>query len=488
MRKVKKGLYTVVTGALAGMLMLSGCSKSETGAGNGGASEESSNPSIELNMTMMTESQNDTTEKEAWESIAQSYMDKNPGVTINMEVQNFGGVEQHRAWVTTQLIAGTAPDIFMTRRIWDHEDLNKGQLVDLTPYFKEPSAYLGDKSLEGTISPSVLAQLIGAQKQYASVPTYVDVVRVLYNKDLFAKAGIEKVPQTWNEFMDAQAKLKDSGVTPFAFPNSKPGDFNYSWTSRILTEELIANSYPELDVSGNGFIEINEYVRGVDQGLIDIEKSPYKDMFGIIKDWSQYWSKGYNGLDMNSSNDLFLRGEAAMIMRTSAQSKIMFESKARQFEMASFPLPYLTQDNHPDAAGKLMEIGGVPAGNLAIPATIPKEKLEAAIDFLRFTVSPEIQGSMADKLYRAPVTENADLPEKLAGFKFAGEQMKLNIYGGEVDKNVTENNQKLGQLFLDGKITQEKYISQLKKVMIDGVNKLMTTNDWNKDNNYGITK
>jgi len=485
MKKIKKGMYTTLLTALATVTLITGCSSnnsskepSESGAGG--------TKSVSLDIMLMTESENDTTEKEAWQSIAQSYMDKNPNVKINMEIQNFGGVEQHRTWVTTQLIGGTAPDIFMTRRVWDQEDLNKGQLVDLTPYFAEVSPYLNDQSLEQTISPSVLAQLIGAKKQYASVPTFVDVVRVLYNKDLFDKAGITQLPQTWNEFMDAQAKLQASGVTPFAFPNSKPGDFNYSWTSRILTEELIASTYPELDVSGNGFIEINEYVRGVDQGIIDIEKSPYRDMFGFIKDWSQYWPKGYNGLDLDSSNNLFLRGEAAMVMRTSAQSKALFESSARQFEMASFPLPYLTADNHASAIGKLMEIGGVPAGNLAIPASIPEEKLATAVDFLKFTVSPEIQGLLADKLYRAPATTNAELPEKLAGFKFTGEQMKLNIYGGEVDKNVTENNQKLGQLFLEGKITLDVYLSDLKKVMIEGANKMMKDNDWNKDNNYGI--
>ncbi len=480
MRQWKKGLYALLLTALAGATVLSGCSKGGSGSGGDG-------DTVKLNITLMTESQNDTTEKEAWESIAKSYMDSNPNVKINMDIQNFGGVEQHRTWVTTQLIGDTAPDVFMTRRIWDHEDLGKGQLIDLTPYFAEKSPYLNDRSLEETISDTVLAQLISANQKYASVPTYVDVVRVLYNEDLFKKAGIAQVPQTWNEFMDAQAKLQAAGVTPFAFPNSKPGDFNYSWTSRILTEELIANTYPELDVSGNGFIEVNEYVRGVDQGLIDIEKSPYRDMFGFIKDWSQYWPKGYNGLDLNSSNDLFLRGEAAMIMRTSAQSKVLFESSARQFEMSSFPLPYLTADNNPSANGKLMEIGGVPAGNLAIPANIPEEKLAAAVDFLRFTVSPEIQGLMAEKLYRAPVTDNAELPEKLAGFKFTGEQMKLNIYGGEVDKNVTENNQKLGQLFLEGKITLDVYLRDLKKVMVEGANRMMAENNWNKDNNYGIT-
>ena len=36
----------------------------------------------------------------------------------------------------------------------------------------------------------------------------------LYNKKLFKKAGIEKAPANWQEFVDACQKLKDSGVVP----------------------------------------------------------------------------------------------------------------------------------------------------------------------------------------------------------------------------------------------------------------------------------
>lgn len=477
---MKKRYGTLAALALVLPLALSGCGTDKQ------EGQAAAGKTTELNVTIVTESQGDTVEQQSWEEIAKAYMAKHTDVKINMTVQNMGGVEQHRTWVTTQLIGSTAPDVFTTRRIWDLEDLNKGLLLDLTPYFQETSEYLGGKSLDKTLSPTVLAQMISPDKKYASVPTFVDVVRVMYNKSLFDKAGIKDVPKTWNEFISAQAKLKQANITPFSFPNSKPGDYNYSWATRILTEELIASQYDQLDVNKSGFIEVNEYVRGVDQGIIDIEKAPYKDVFPILKDWSQYWAKGYNGLDFDTSTDQFVRGDAAMVMRTSAQSKVLFESQARKFEMGMFPLPYLTKDNNPAAIGKLMEIGGVPAGNLAIPKSIDPSKQAIAVDFLKFVVSSDMQSLMAQKLYRAPVSQDVALPDNLAGFKFAGDQMKLNIYGGEVDKNVTEFNQKLGQTYLEGKMTAEQYIADLKKTMIDGVKKKMEESKWTKENNYGI--
>jgi raffinose/stachyose/melibiose transport system substrate-binding protein len=470
--------------ALFLFLTLAGCS------GEGASSEEgkSSDGTVELNVMVMLETQGDATELTVWNEIVQAYRAAHPTTKINLQPQFFPGVEQHRAWVTTQLIGGTAPDVFTTRYIWDQEDLKKQLMTDLTPFYSKKTAYSGDQTWEQTYPKPVLAQLIGEDKTYASVPTYVNSVRVLYNKDLFAKAGIQEVPKTWAEFIAAQKKLAELKVAPFAFPNSKPGDYNYSWSTRILTEELIAGSYGELDVNGNGLIEVNEFVKAVDEGKIDIEKPPYRDVFPLMKEWSAQWAKGANGLDFDTSTDMFLRGETAMVMRTAGQSKVIYESTARKFEAGAFPLPYVTKETHPGASGKLMEIGGVPAGNLAIPKSIAPKKLEAAVDFLAYTTSPKVQGLLAEKLYRTPAIQNADLPDKLKGFSFVGEPMKLNIYAGEVDKNVTETNQKLGQLYLEGSISLDKYVADLKKVMVDGVKQKMKANNWTPDNNYGITK
>ncbi|WP_274361967.1 ABC transporter substrate-binding protein [Paenibacillus thermotolerans] len=470
--------------AVAAIIAMAACI-SLTACSGGRENAESSGSTVELNVTVMMESQGDQDEIKAWEEIVSAYQDMNPDVTINLDTQFFPGVEQHRTWVTTQLIGGTAPDIFTTRYIWDQEDLKKDLLLDLTPYMKEKNKYADDQVWDAMFPQTVLKQLVGADGTYASVPTFVNVVRVLYNKDLFKKAGIAAPPKTWSEFMDAHEKLKAIGVVPFAFPNSKPGDYNYSWSIRILTEELVAGDYGVMDADGNGNIEVNEYVRAVDQGIIDLEKSPYRDVFSIVKEWSGYWPKGFNGLDFDSSSDMFLQGKAAMVMRTSGQSKPLFQSEARKFEIGAFPLPYLTKDNHPSASGKLMEIGGVPAGNLAVPKTIAPEKLPAAMDFLKYATSPKVQGILAERLFRTPIIEKADLPEQMKGFAFVGDRMLLNIYSGEVDKNVTENNQKLGQLYLEGSLSLDDYVKQLKEIMQSGVKEKMQTNQWGPDNDYG---
>ena len=41
----------------------------------------------------------------------------------------------------------------------------------------------------------------------------VSILGTYYNKDLFAQAGIESEPQTWDEFLEDCKKLKDAGAT-----------------------------------------------------------------------------------------------------------------------------------------------------------------------------------------------------------------------------------------------------------------------------------
>ena len=46
------------------------------------------------------------------------------------------------------------------------------------------------------------------------MPSEVMMVGFYYNKDLFQQAGIEEVPVTYEEFLNAVDKLNAAGITP----------------------------------------------------------------------------------------------------------------------------------------------------------------------------------------------------------------------------------------------------------------------------------
>lgn len=60
----------------------------------------------------------------------------------------------------------------------------------------------------------------------------------IYNVDVFEKAGIKKVPETWDEFLNVCKVLKDSGVTPIYVPKD-------SWVPQILMTDNFAKALGE---------------------------------------------------------------------------------------------------------------------------------------------------------------------------------------------------------------------------------------------------
>jgi raffinose/stachyose/melibiose transport system substrate-binding protein len=63
------------------------------------------------------------------------------------------------------------------------------------------------------------------------VPEGRDAVGIYYNKTLFEKAGIAAFPATWDEMLQACAKLKAAGAIPFAMD----GD----WVTQLMWSNLI---------------------------------------------------------------------------------------------------------------------------------------------------------------------------------------------------------------------------------------------------------
>ena len=58
-------------------------------------------------------------------------------------------------------------------------------------------------------------------------------------------------------------------------------------------------------------------VKAFDEGTLDFTSDSIKDSFDLMKDFSQYWTSDYNGLDQKTAIDMFIRGEVAMVQAMS---------------------------------------------------------------------------------------------------------------------------------------------------------------------------
>ncbi|XVQ06688.1 ABC transporter substrate-binding protein [Spirillospora sp. CA-255316] len=137
------------------------------------------------------------------------------------------------------------------------------------------------------------ARGLGDGKIYG-VPFALQTLHVIYNKDTFAKLGIE-VPKTWNDMIAAFKKIQDTGVTPLA------NTVTDTWMLPI-EQEIFANT-----VYGG-----QQWVDGALKGQ---EKFSGRAWISSIETWlstKQYWGPNAETTSYTSAQALFTSGKAAM--------------------------------------------------------------------------------------------------------------------------------------------------------------------------------
>lgn len=115
---------------------------------------------------------------------------------------------------TTSIAGNTTPDVAEVGTTWTPEFADAGALADLTAKVKAAK-------LDGDLVAGLKDAGTVDGKLYG-MPWYAGIRSFLYNKDIFAKAGITTPPATWAELKDAVAKIKkaDPAVTPFFIPGN----------------------------------------------------------------------------------------------------------------------------------------------------------------------------------------------------------------------------------------------------------------------------
>ncbi len=139
------------------------------------------------------------TDQEFWDAQFDAFEEEN-NCTVRVEIIPWEGYIQK---ITTGITSGDGPDVIYIDTPYDLAA--SGALEPLESYFTE-------EELEQYIYWDL--GKIG-DTQYVA-PMLVGNAAILYcNMDMLNAAGVEAVPQTWEEFMDACIKIKDNGQQPF---------------------------------------------------------------------------------------------------------------------------------------------------------------------------------------------------------------------------------------------------------------------------------
>ena len=200
------GLLTVLTGAA----VLAGCGTDSTSSHGAGESQ-----------TITIWEGYTEAEAKAFSHLVAEYEAQHPGQKVSPLFVNNDDTLQK---VLTAVRGGSPPDIAYLYGSWAPNVAQIPQVVNLTPVVKRPGVNWDDFWTGERAVATVNGKVIG-------IPAVVDNLAVVYNKTLFAKAGLQPPGPdwTWQEFVTDAQKLTNPAIKQFGTAYVTPGTEDTVW-------------------------------------------------------------------------------------------------------------------------------------------------------------------------------------------------------------------------------------------------------------------
>jgi multiple sugar transport system substrate-binding protein len=175
-RRKRSIVAVLLVVALVGSFVLTGCGKG--GSGSKG-----------VTISLMTLNE---TDKDYFKVLAADFHKLHPDITVKIVTAPYDNFDTK---LQTMVASGTAPDIFTHAQIMGYMDFyTKNMCIDLTPYINK---YKFDGEALG-IPKNVMDSALINGKMYG-IPLNVFTSVMLYNKDLFDKAGVSYPPSSYED-------------------------------------------------------------------------------------------------------------------------------------------------------------------------------------------------------------------------------------------------------------------------------------------------
>lgn len=399
-KDMQRRRITVMAIAAVSALVLSGC------AGGGGGGEEAdvtAEPEYSGEISILTKFAGEPLQP-YFEDLAAEYQEKHPEVTFDLIQETDQSIKDKTKTLTA---SGALPDIYFTwTGTWAQNFVEGGLAADLSEIIA-PGTEWGDTFGEASLDA------FAYDDKYYGIPLYNNGKFMGYNKEAFAKAGVE-VPQTFEDLIDACGPLREAGYEPIAFGN-KDG-----WPALHYLQQLFAYNVPS-DVLNADFDP--ETAKWDDPGY-----SKSLEQFSRIVNECTDTGSGTNGVLYTTAQEALSGNRAAMYY----QEVLEFDTvtaegnalTAEDFGLFKLPAP-AGAGGDPDA------IEGSPEGYL-INAKSPRAAL--ALDFMRFVTEQGNAQALAAPPYGQPsavvgaVTEDNSSAAVYEGIQEVNEASQLVVW------------------------------------------------------------
>jgi raffinose/stachyose/melibiose transport system substrate-binding protein len=301
---------------------------------------------------------------QSWQEALTIFKKEHPGVKVKLVSTSFDNMQKNAKLLLT---GNNVPDVAEVNK----GNADAGQLASQGLIENLGSAvkkYGWDKKVKGAMSALARYDKNGnaGSGDWYGVPNIGEIVIWFYNKDMFAKAGINHPPKTMAELEQDMQHFKDRGVTPVA---SGANGFGALWTwyslvSADANRSLIDNY---MFLKGNPSLDSGAFATGTKKFQDWIDKGFLGDKIA-----------GVTGDQMDTA---FLSGRSPMIVEDSSAFN-NFKTEAK-FDWGTFTLP-----------GAALNAGS--SGHLwAVPTKSGKKEL--AYDWIQTTLSAPVQNAIGKR-------------------------------------------------------------------------------------------
>ncbi|MCR2805735.1 ABC transporter substrate-binding protein [Paenibacillus soyae] len=301
----------------------------------------------------------------------------------NIEVEMVVKTEEYDQALDIAFVGAQAPDVFRVKENTIQTYYKKGYLEPIDAYLTEDMT---------TKFPRIDNFSSFEGKTY-SLPNYGSTMRLVYNIDLFEKAGIAEPPKTLAEMVEAARKItevgKADGAYGFALNFKSPGSA-FGRSARVIAE-----------MSGYGGF-------GYDFKTGRFDFNGFKDIIGAFKQMKDDGSMlpGSESLDIDPLRAQFAEGKIGMYLSFSSEPGVYKNQFPAKIRWAG-ALP-------PTIDGNVKGVAGFLGGQWMVMSNQSKNK-EAAWKFMAFMYSDEVLKGYAEGGFGIPmvphIAETAAKPQ-----------------------------------------------------------------------------
>lgn len=414
------------------------------------------------------------------EQIAADYMALNPGVTVELVPQVPTGTD-YRAWLTTRLAAGQAPNISW-EQFYDRNREADEFWVPLTDFLEMPNKYIeagqpGSERWMDSFPEFVMAQTRAGDGNWYQVSLDWVETGLYINNTVMEQNGLDASWEGWNDFLADCETLRAAGVEPVGVFMT-PEWSTYQWLDDIFSSvafgQLAPNWYlPQYSSEYLPWRQLvtEELAKAVHDGAFHVNLPEFDFYLQITKDFAdKCMVEGFAGIaNYDEMMRLFIEGRVAMAWLGSWSSVQL--SEEIPFDFSVTYLPAFTAEENPFLAHESSYRVGGPSsrGQYGITqATVDAGLIEEAIDFLMYWSSPAVFQKVYDSSPDLiPMVNGVQPTEAALGFQFVAampERAFTDPIGRLTAEFGTEHN-RLFQQFMLGEITAEQLKAEYQSIL-----------------------